>query len=58
MVKKALMSAKIIRPRSNIPPTTPTTIHIMGASSGQLTEKETRTVWIKQGIFENLTYVG
>ena len=34
---KALMSAKMMRPSSKIPPTTPSTIGRMGASFGQLT---------------------
>lgn len=39
MVKKALIIAKMRRPRNNIPPTTPSTIGNTGASVGQLTVK-------------------
>jgi len=37
MVRKALISARMIRPRSTIPPTTAATIMTIGASFGQLT---------------------
>lgn len=39
MVKRALITIKMRRPRNNIPPTTPSTIGKTGASVGQLTVK-------------------
>lgn len=42
MVKRALITIKMRRPRNNIPPTTPSTIGKTGASVGQLTVKRQR----------------